>query len=128
MIVDGVGTVEDATYELVKASHSNKKYDTLLLDMWLHGADASELISFLHTNDTCLRKGPPVGPTQLKRNRRSLDTPVKDICTKSKVVGRNIDGNFNNHKIPDGEKHILEKDGLSSVIMLTSVNHADASR
>jgi hypothetical protein len=128
MIVDGVGTVEDATCELVKASHSNKKYHTLLLDMWLHGGDASELISFLRTNGSCLRKGPPVGTTQLKRNRKSLDIPVKDISTKSRVVGSNIDGDFNNHKIPDVEKHILEKDGLSSVIMLTSVNHADVSR
>ena len=135
MIVDGAGTVEDAICALEMASRSNKKYNILLLDMWLNGTDASELISFLHTNDTCLEKRFPVESAQLELNSESLEKPTENVTTQSEVFSCKADTSLCICHTSNGEKPVSVKNmssisghSLSSVIMLTSINHVDVSR
>lgn len=50
MISEGVDGVEPAKSALQKAMDSDRQFRVLLLDMWLQGKDASELVQFLHEN------------------------------------------------------------------------------
>ena len=135
MIVDGAGTVEDAICALERASQSNKKYNILLLDMWLNGTDASELISFLHTKDTCLEKRFPVESAQLEQKSESLEKPTENVTTQSEVFSCKADASLCTCHTSNGQKPVSVKNmssisghGLSSVVMLTSINHVDVSR
>lgn len=62
MVSEGVDGIEPAKIALQKAADSDQKYRVLLLDMWLHGKDASELVHFLHERPDLLGTTPRITP------------------------------------------------------------------
>lgn len=62
MISEGVDGIEPAKVALQKAADADQQFRVLLLDMWLHGKDASELVNFLHERPNLLGTSPRITP------------------------------------------------------------------
>uniref|UniRef100_A0A7I4ERV2 histidine kinase n=1 Tax=Physcomitrium patens TaxID=3218 RepID=A0A7I4ERV2_PHYPA len=62
MVSEGVDGIELAKIALQRAADADRKFRVLLLDMWLHGKDASELVYFLHERPNLLGSTPRIIP------------------------------------------------------------------
>ncbi|KAG0611779.1 hypothetical protein M758_7G164000 [Ceratodon purpureus] len=62
MVSEGVDGIEPAKIALQNAADSEQKFRVLLLDMWLQGKDASELVQFLHERPELLGTTPRITP------------------------------------------------------------------
>lgn len=62
MLSEGVDGVETAKLAMQKAMDSDRQFRVLLLDMWLQGKDASELVQFLYENPQLLGSTPRITP------------------------------------------------------------------
>lgn len=62
MISEGVDGIDSAKVALQEAADADQQFRVLLLDMWLHGKDASELVHFLHEKPHLLGSTPRITP------------------------------------------------------------------
>ncbi|MCO5568546.1 hypothetical protein L7F22_022245 [Adiantum nelumboides] len=129
MLADGASNVESAKSALEKASHSNRPFNVVLLDMWLNGTDAFELVNFLRTNPGLLAKystAASSGPSLREKNESHclgkvpLQNDVRVLLQQTNTAKLETQESTNSaQQIPDASL---------AVIMLTSVNLTDATR
>lgn len=62
MLPEGVDGIEPARRALQEAADSDRQYRLLLLDMWLYGKDASELVHFIYERPHLLGTTPRLTP------------------------------------------------------------------
>lgn len=62
MSSEGVDGIDSAKVALQEAADADLQFRVLLLDMWLHGKDASELVHFLHEKPHLLGSTPRITP------------------------------------------------------------------
>lgn len=62
MVSEGVDGIETAKIALQTAADADQQFRVLLLDMWLYGKDASELVHFLHEKPYLLGTTPRITP------------------------------------------------------------------
>lgn len=141
MTADGVDNVDAAQSALEQQMESGQKYNVVLLDMWLDGRNASELVHFLRKRPDLLEKY--MASNQPEAFKTKFIRPVGDkdpLLNSSDAVGEN-------HPAPHGVhlnyEHVQNQRGANDhnsrtdlysedivlpVIMLTSVNHTDSTR
>eukprot|EP00250_Pteridium_aquilinum_P001801 c12012_g2_i1 orf=431-3637(+) len=140
---DTVNSVEGALSSLQRAAISGQKYNVVLLDMWLNGTDASELISFLRERPTLLENC-SVMSTPVKEKAESLGRGPADVSLEggpaevSKDLGnRNVMEESLNQvqqsctSVDPGSRKPNfrnNSDYFPSIILLTSASHTDATR
>lgn len=132
VMADGVDCVDAAQLALEQKMESGQKYNVVLLDMWLDGSNASELVYFLRKRPNLLEKH--TASAQPEKFTR----PAGDKGSLSDI----FDGSGEKHQAPYGgrhnDKHVENQRGASChhsrtdnalpVIMLTSVNNSDSTR
>lgn len=123
MVAKGATNVEAAKSALQQASHSGQPYNVVLLDMWLNGADAFELVHYLRANPSLLAK-------------YFTEAPTLGDQSENKSIGR-VSGQTEMLALPKSRLEIQESPAVSqqqtsdiplAVIMLTSVNLTDVTR
>ncbi|MCO5601728.1 hypothetical protein L7F22_055852 [Adiantum nelumboides] len=129
MLADGASNVESAKSALEKASHSNRPFNVVLLDMWLNGTDAFELVNFLHMNPGLLANystAASSGPCLREKTENHclgkvpLQNDVRVLLQQTNTPKLETQESTNSaQQIPDAPL---------AVIMLTSVNLTDANR
>ncbi|MCO5546976.1 hypothetical protein L7F22_000416 [Adiantum nelumboides] len=73
MKADAVRSVEEAVSALQRGATSGQKYNVVLLDMWLDGTDASQLISNLRERPTLLGKCAGVSAIPVEDDDESME-------------------------------------------------------
>jgi signal transduction histidine kinase/DNA-binding response OmpR family regulator len=178
MISEGVDGIDSAKAALQEAADADQQFRVLLLDMWLHGKDASELVHFLHEKPHLLGSTPRITPLH-KGDSSLMVRAVGDLeDSESESEGDEVDPevpvsvrksleerdpNFRRHD-EDRTSGALSREGsensnksdsrilkrrrdsqnnrlarppsrpasasgqVPSIIMLTSVDHSDATR
>lgn len=117
MVADGVGSVEAAESALLTAVKSGWQYNVVLLDMWLDGTDASELVHFLRARPNLVaRYSSSAAPLPSKRES-CVESFSEKVFSQRRAT----------YALPRPNQQYTS-DCVSSVIMLTSVNHTDATR
>lgn len=157
MTAHGVDSTEAARSALEQQMESGQKYNVVLLDMWLNGSDASELVYFLRERPDLVERYNNFAKPQTIKTDQSVEPAVKggplldghdDVGESNMKQNLASDGMcflqsaphgiHHNHQYgdirTDANGHNLmtdlysEDNVLSAVIMLTSVNHTDSTR
>uniref|UniRef100_A0A7I4AXH9 histidine kinase n=2 Tax=Physcomitrium patens TaxID=3218 RepID=A0A7I4AXH9_PHYPA len=108
MISEGVDGIEPAKVALQKAADADQQFRVLLLDMWLHGKDASELVNFLHERPNLLGTSPRITPLH-KGDSNLMVRAVGDLEeSESESEGDEVDP-----EVPDSVRMSLEDASLN---------------
>ncbi|KAH7431200.1 hypothetical protein KP509_08G035900 [Ceratopteris richardii] len=111
MVADGVDTVEGAKALLHKAAVSGHPYNVVLLDMWLNGTDASELVDFLHMYPSLLANySQPATSAFYTSEQMKYNSTKKNVLKGEETESKST------------------SDVSLPIIMLTSVNLIDVTR
>ncbi|KAH7422381.1 hypothetical protein KP509_12G006200 [Ceratopteris richardii] len=114
ILANGVGTVETAKLSLQRAAASGRPYNVVVLDMWLNGSDAGELVKFIQTNPGLL-KPYTVTNTPTATLREHCEDSMENAPVQNEMV-------------PIQEPPRSTPDDSLPIIMLTSVNLADVTK
>lgn len=119
MVAHSASNVEAALLILQKAADAGQKYNILLLDLWLRGADASELISFLRQRPALLGKV-------------SSEVPKKENVSGKVIQGisqvsKDIINRTSKEDKPSPEDQELEKMEKNKPKLNTTGDHEDKS-
>ncbi|KAG0559642.1 hypothetical protein M758_10G116400 [Ceratodon purpureus] len=103
MTSEGVDGIEPAKIALQKAADADQQFRVLLLDMWLYGQDASELVHFLHERPNLLGTTPRITPLH-KGDSNLMVRAVGDLeQSDSESEGDEVDP-----EVPDSVRMSLE--------------------
>ncbi|MCO5581908.1 hypothetical protein L7F22_035797 [Adiantum nelumboides] len=142
MKADAVRSVEEAVSALQRGATSGQKYNVVLLDMWLDGTDASQLISNLRERPTLLGKCAGVSAIPVEDDDESMERgpqeePMSLYADPDSPRSRHVkEDNLKQMQQSFGSseygsrRHTFRKgsDYFPSIILLTSPSHTDATR
>ncbi|KAH7440232.1 hypothetical protein KP509_04G097600 [Ceratopteris richardii] len=129
IIADGVMTTEAAKSALELGESSGHKYNVVLLDMWLGGVEALDLVEYIRARPDLLQKY----ASDAEVNTLYPVEPDSDLALPSAhCLSQQCSSKSTPDRLrygPNLKVEIYTKDNVSSaIIMLTSVNHMESSR
>ncbi len=86
---EGVDGIESAKIALQRAADSDQKFRVLLLDMWLQGKDASELVHFIQERPNLLGTTPCITPLH-KSDSRPMARTVGGLELEAESEGDEV--------------------------------------
>ncbi|KAI5064609.1 hypothetical protein GOP47_0021279 [Adiantum capillus-veneris] len=128
MLADGASNVESAKSALEKASNCGRPYNVVLLDMWLNGTDAFELVHFLRMNPSLLLRYCTAASSAPGRREQSENDLLGTVSTQSEkmVLSQTKVPMLALQESPSVAQQI--PDAPLAVIILTSLNLTDVTR
>ncbi|MCO5548018.1 hypothetical protein L7F22_001474 [Adiantum nelumboides] len=149
MTAHGVESTKAAKLVLENGNGTGQKYTLVLLDMWLSGSEASDLVYYLQRRPSLLKKFQPAANHERKQNMLSHcsqqpspavqcngqegDTEQEKDLDDSGMLKPLENCEHQDVKIADENLNSVteshsEETVRSAIIMLTSVNHKDSIR
>ncbi|KAI5063146.1 hypothetical protein GOP47_0021693 [Adiantum capillus-veneris] len=137
MKADAVTSVEEALSALQRGATCGQKYNVVLLDMWLDGTDASQLISNLRERPTLLGKCVSISSMPVEENEESSErcpqedpnSPRSRYNVEEDDLNQQIDPCLGSSEYPSRRHNFWKSsDYFPSIILLTSPSHTDATR
>lgn len=129
MAADSVGSVEAAESALLAAAQAGQHYNVVLLDMWLNGRDAFELVQFLCMRPSLLTRysDASASSSSIREHNAEDSSEVVHMENEDSVLPE-LQISSNPTQVPPNMIPGPMSDSCLPVIMLTSVNHTDGAR